>query len=153
MIKKLSLEAIIGLLAGLYSYAAYIKIVDHLIFKTQLSRSPVLASATHFLVWATPMLEILLAILLTAKWTRLIGFYGSIVLLLLFTTYLIGMYFFSPTLPCSCGGFIEKLTFSQHIFLNIFLLALSIGRIWLVKYANNVRDTTNDNTEVQNIAF
>jgi hypothetical protein len=36
------------------------------------------------------------------------------------------MFLLSPYLPCSCGGLIEALSWRQHIFFNLAVMAISL---------------------------
>jgi putative oxidoreductase len=78
------------------------------------------------LAFFVPGLEILITLLLIIPRTRRIGLYISISLLTLFSIYLIYMVSFTPHLPCSCGGVISKLTWRQHIFFNLFFIAITL---------------------------
>jgi hypothetical protein len=91
-----------------------------------MNNQPLPNSWTPFLVWAIPLLEIAISIALLFEYTRLLGLYASLALMILFTVYtgIILLHFF-PYIPCSCGGVIQKLTWSQHLILNLFYIALS----------------------------
>ncbi|MFI8378863.1 MauE/DoxX family redox-associated membrane protein [Leeuwenhoekiella sp. NPDC079379] len=67
----------------------------------------------------------LAALLLVSK-TRRLGLLGSAVLMSVFTVYIAGMMLFIPELPCSCGGIINDLTWSQHLLFNLVFTALAI---------------------------
>ncbi|MGN6801262.1 MAG: MauE/DoxX family redox-associated membrane protein [Ginsengibacter sp.] len=52
----------------------------------------------------------------------------------MFTTYLLYMILTKSTLPCSCGGAIQKLSWRQHIFFNTFFILISIVAIYILNY-------------------
>jgi hypothetical protein len=91
-----------------------------------MDNQPLPNSWTPFLVWAIPCTEIAISVSLVFERTRLLGFYGSLVLMGLFTIYtgIILAHFF-PYIPCSCGGVIKRLTWTQHLALNLFFVAIS----------------------------
>jgi hypothetical protein len=45
--------------------------------------------------------------------------------MVLFTGYIIALLTFSDKLPCSCGGVIELMSWSQHIIFNSLFIALA----------------------------
>lgn len=127
--------AVIGvpafLLFVLFLYAAYAKLSIYSIFVEQLNESPITQDFKDVLAWLVPSLEILLAISLIFKKTRLIGFYGSFFLMLLFTVYVfIIPHFFSGRVPCACGGIISALSWKGHFYFNLtFTLLAGIGLV------------------------
>jgi len=79
---------------------------------------------------------------------RMIGLYASFFMMLSFTLYITLMLLFTKHLPCSCGGVLRKLSWPQHLILNIFFLILAIAGIILQKnkhlkilLSNNLRGT------------
>ncbi|HET6256945.1 MAG TPA: MauE/DoxX family redox-associated membrane protein [Puia sp.] len=125
--KQVLVECACALLIGLFLYASISKFLDFKTFTDQMNNQPLPNSWTPFLVWAIPLLEIAISITLLFEYTRLIGFYASLVLMIVFTIYtgIVLLHFF-PYIPCSCGGVIRNLTWSQHLALNLFYVALSI---------------------------
>jgi putative oxidoreductase len=92
-----------------------------------MNNQPLPDSWTPFLVWTIPCVEIAISVSLVIERTRLLGFYASLVVMGLFTIYtgIILAHFF-PYIPCSCGGVIKRLTWTQHLVLNLFFVGLSI---------------------------
>lgn len=88
-----------------------------------------------FLAHALPVTEIITVILLVIHTTRLWGLYLSLLLMFLFTGYvlaiLLGLF---GRIPCSCGGVIKLLGWKEHLVFNIFFLAISIAAIRLHKH-------------------
>jgi hypothetical protein len=121
------LECISALLILLFLYASVSKFLDFKTFIKEMNNQPLPNSWTPFLVWFIPCSEILLSVALIFERTRLLGLYGSLVLMGLFTIYaiLILAHVF-PYVPCSCGGVIKRLTWQQHLVLNLFFDAISI---------------------------
>ena len=121
------LECISALLILLFLYASVSKFLDFKTFIKEMNNQPLPNSWTPFLVYFIPCSEILLSVALIFERTRLLGLYGSLVLMGLFTIYaiLILVHVFSYV-PCSCGGVIKRLTWRQHLILNLFFVTLSV---------------------------
>ena len=124
--KQVLIECVCALLIILFLYASISKFLDFKTFIDQMNNQPLPNSWTPFLVWAIPLLEIAISIALLFEYTRMLGLYASLALMILFTVYtgIILLHFF-PYIPCSCGGVIQKLTWTQHLILNLFYIALS----------------------------
>ena len=125
--KQVTLECVCALLILLFLYASISKFLDFKTFIDQMNNQPLPNSWTPFLVWSIPLLEIAISITLLFEYTRLLGLYASLVLMVIFTIYtgIVLLHFF-PYIPCSCGGVIRHLTWSQHLFLNLFYVAISV---------------------------
>lgn len=121
--------AVSYLLLFLFVYAAVSKLTAYVVFKEQLSRFPGLYPFAPFLAWGLPSLELTAAALLLFERTRLYGLYVSISLLTLFTLYLAGLLLFAPSLPCSCGGVLEALSWKGHLAFNTLFIILNLAGI------------------------
>ena len=128
--KQVTLECISALLILLFLYASLSKFMDFKTFTGEMNNQPLPDSWTPFLVWFIPCTEVALSIALIFERTRLLGLYGSLVLMGLFTIYtsIILLHFFAYV-PCSCGGIIKRLTWRQHLAFNLFFVALSISGV------------------------
>jgi len=102
---------------------------------------PYIAPYAQWISWGIPFLELVIAGLLLFHGYRLIGLYGSLVLMLLFTGYIIAVLQFSNSIPCSCGGVVSALGWKDHILLNIsFMILALLGILWSKKQ-NNIQAT------------
>jgi uncharacterized membrane protein YphA (DoxX/SURF4 family) len=119
MKKALLIDAISALLLILFLYTGISKLMDYDKFHAVLSSSPLLSPASSILAWLLPLAEIIIALLLFFLRT-------SLFLLLALTGYLIFMIVYSPKLPCSCGGVLNKMGWKQHILFNLFFIALNL---------------------------
>lgn len=121
------------LLILLFLYTGANKFFSFQHFKDQMNNQVFPNSWTPVIVWVLPALEIIIALALMFDKTRLSGLYGSIILMLLFTIYtgLVLLNVFKRV-PCSCGGVIEHLNWSQHLLFNIFFVSVSLAgiRLW-----------------------
>lgn len=100
--------------------------MDYTRFVIQLGQSPMLTRWAVVISWFIPAIELIISILLTFRNTRLIGLHSALSLMAMFTTYIILATRFSDFVPCSCGGVIENLTWSQHLVFNLFFVGLGI---------------------------
>lgn len=117
----------------LFLYTAISKLSDFENFKSVLIMSPLLRPFAGIIAWALPVAEIGIVLLLVFPKTRIKGLYTAFIMLVVFTIYIIYMVTFTPRLPCSCGGVLKSLTWTQHIFFNLFLLLLTGTAIVLTK--------------------
>jgi len=128
---KTAIEFICFLLILLFVYAAFSKLFNYSEFKIQLLQSPVVKNFAGVTAWLLPAIELCVASALTVRATRLFGLYGSLILMSAFTMYIVLMLIEEKHLPCSCGGVIRQLSWKQHIWFNLFFLALSATGIVL----------------------
>jgi putative oxidoreductase len=125
--RQVVIECIAALLILLFLYASVSKFLDFKRFVDEMNNQPLPNSWTPFLVWGIPCLEIAISAALIFEYTRMLALYASLVLMTLFTIYAIMILtHFFPYVPCSCGGVIRKLTWPQHLALNLIYVALSV---------------------------
>lgn len=120
-------EIVAGLFILLFIYTGISKLKDHYSFETVLSRSPLIGSKAVFLSWSLPIIEILVAAMLIVPGLRKYGLISSIALMSLFTGYIAYMIYYTPNLPCSCGGVLKQMTWAQHLNFNISFTLLAIA--------------------------
>ncbi len=109
----------------LFVYAALSKVLDFEAFRLQLAQSPLLGAYAGIIALVVPGLEVLIAILLTVSRFRVLGLYASFTLMVMFTAYIYIILNFSDFIPCSCGGVLEKLSWTQHLIFNIVFIILA----------------------------
>lgn len=126
--RKVLSTTIICLLIILFIYASISKFITFESFQVQLAQSPLLTAYAAFVSYGILVLEIGVAILLISNYTRLIGLYASLALMTAFTIYIYLILNFSESIPCSCGGILEKLGWKEHLWFNIgFVVLILIG--------------------------
>lgn len=125
------LEIIAFLFIVLFLYTGISKLLDYTVFREQIAMSSFLTPVSSEIAWGLPIIEILVALLLFIPGLRLVGFYASLALMVLFTGYIILIPNFNDKLPCSCGGIIQLLSWKNHLFLNIGLLVLAFVGLYL----------------------
>jgi hypothetical protein len=124
--KSAIIEVIASLLIILFVYAALSKLLDYKTFRLQLGRSPYLTAIADLIAWIIPISELLSALSLAFKRTRLIGLYASLFLMILFSGYIYIMLHYSYYLPCSCGGILSNMSWTQHLIFNLFFTIISL---------------------------
>lgn len=109
----------------LFVYAALNKLISFNYYLYDLKRSPLLQEYAVPVAVAVPTVEILVAGLLLPDKTRGYGLAGSVLLMVVFTLYVIYVLIFTDERPCTCGGLIRELSWSQHLVFNICFLGLA----------------------------
>src|SRR5690606_12650117 len=118
----------------LFVYAAVSKLVDYGNFRVQLGQSPLLTAYAHVVAWAVPAIELIIAVGLVSPKLRLRGLYASFALMVMFTAYIVIILNFTEFIPCSCGGVLENLGWTEHLIFNIvFILLAAVGILLLQK--------------------
>ncbi|HEY9258034.1 MauE/DoxX family redox-associated membrane protein [Chitinophaga sp.] len=130
--KKISIiyEVVVLLFILMFLYAAFNKIFSFEVYKLQLDTQPFDDKFTSLLAVAIPSAEILVSLLLIIPKTKTLGLYLATFLMVVFTGYiiLIKVNYFGMT-PCGCGGVITHLTWTQHLWFNLFFLVGGISAI------------------------
>lgn len=133
--KHLIVDLVIYLLIILFVYAAVSKLSDYPKFQVQLGQSPLLTAYAGTVSWMVPVSELVIALLLVLLPSKRVPLYASFGIMALFTVYIVAIRWFSDYIPCSCGGILEKMSWTQHLVFNlIFLLLAGIG-VWLYEPA------------------
>ena len=113
----------------LFVYAASSKLLDYQKFLVELGKSPLLSAFSRPVSWLLPGVEIAICILLTFKRVQLLALYACFCLMVIFSAYIITILNFSEYIPCSCGGILENMNWTQHFWFNILFVALSAWAI------------------------
>lgn len=129
MKKTTILEIITVLYIILFLYTGISKVMDYAVFKEQIATSPLLAPVSRLIAIAVPAVEFLITLMLIVPRWKLKGLYASLGLMTAFTGYIIAVLLLNKEIPCSCGGVIELMTWSQHIIFNSTFIALAIAAI------------------------
>ncbi|MCD0472526.1 MauE/DoxX family redox-associated membrane protein [Flavobacterium sp. JAS] len=134
--KSIITELICLLYILLFVYAAMSKLLDFENFQTQLGQSPILSLYADFFSISVIVLELVMATLISIPRLRYLGLWGALVLMSMFTAYIVIILNFSSFVPCSCGGILEKLGWRAHLIFNLGFIFLAIAAIKL-KTKNN----------------
>jgi hypothetical protein len=77
--------------------------------------------------WTVPLTELAIVLLLFFSKTRRAGLFASVLLLTVFTTFLLAMLLFGKEIPCGCGGVIAHLGWWEHVAFNLGLMMLGLA--------------------------
>jgi hypothetical protein len=136
--KELVFDIISYLLILLFSYTAIGKLSDYRTFAVQLSQSPITTAYAGIISWALPAGELLTAIALILPRTRLLGFFASLFLMSLFTSYVYVILQYSFYIPCNCSGLLESMGWETHFWFNISFVVMIVAGI-LLEGTNRIR--------------
>lgn len=135
--RKLTINISSLLFIVLFVYAAVSKLLDFETFTVQLAQSPLLSAYAGIIAWLVPGLEIAISILLLFQRFRTHALYFAFTLMVMFTAYIYIILNFSDFVPCSCGGVLEKLNWTQHLIFNLAFILLAGTAIFLSALGNN----------------
>lgn len=134
------IPVIIGFLfVLLFSYAGGIKLIEFEKFQLELAQSPLLSAYAGSISYLIITFEFIIVLLLCIPRTRLTGLYMSLGLMAGFTIYIYLTLNFSDFIPCSCGGIIEMLGWTEHLIFNIVWVAFAVTGILFYEKRKNVR--------------
>jgi len=132
MRKQIVIEILASLSVFLFLYASGSKWIAFKTFVDDMNNQPFSNQFTPWLVWAIPLTEVSIVLLLAFEKTRLIGFGISLALMLVFTSYSVAVLLHAfKFVPCSCGGIIKNLTWPQNLLLNLLFVVVSVAGILL----------------------
>ncbi|WP_207513523.1 MauE/DoxX family redox-associated membrane protein [Longitalea luteola] len=129
--RHLWIQIIASLLLLLFSYTGVNKVTEYAKFKDQLGKSPFLEQHAATIAWFIPATECVIVLLLLFKMTRLAGLFASFALMLAFTIYIYMMLHYSYYVPCSCGGVLAMMSWTQHFWFNVVFTLLAFSGILL----------------------
>jgi len=109
----------------LFIYAAVSKMSDWEAFQMQLGESPVLPPFPRSIGIGLLVAEFAVAGMLCYERFERRGLLFSMVLMILFSIYIVVILNFSPYVPCSCGGILSELSWKNHLIFNIGCVALA----------------------------
>jgi hypothetical protein len=143
MIRKAILETTSISLIILFTYASVSKIIDVEKFQIQIGQSPLLTEYATQIAWLIPILELIIVCLLSFRKLRLSGLIASFSIMTMFTVYIIAILNYAENVPCSCGGILQKMGWTEHLIFNVTFTILSAIGIFL-QYTENQEYTTED---------
>lgn len=122
---RILLKTISILFIVLFVYAAISKLLDFESFSLQLAQSPLLSAFAGVIAWLVPGGELVIALLLLIPRFRTFGLYAFFTLMVMFTAYIYIILNYSDFVPCSCGGVLEDLSWTQHLIFNLIFILLA----------------------------
>ncbi len=129
------IQGITAILIFLWIYAALSKLLNYEQSRMQMMNQVFTAAISRILLWAVPFAELLIVGFLLFSGSRKIGLLLSVILLFLFSGYvLLVMLNVFGRIPCSCGGIISKLSWGQHLVFNMVFLGIALlGLVFQIK--------------------
>lgn len=121
---KILIESITAFTTLVFGYTGADKLANLSQFRMSVAKSPYLYPFSGIIVWVIPCLELLIAVGLVLKISRLLALHSAFFLMSLFSWYVYVMLRYSYYLPCSCGGIIAKMSWKEHLVFNIVLTVL-----------------------------
>jgi putative oxidoreductase len=135
MKKTIAIEIVSYLFTLLFVYTGLMKLIDHYPFYGALTKSHLLYHYAQLLEWLIPAIELGIALSLMVTKTRRFALYCSLCLMSMFTIY-VGYTVFFMTVrerPCTCGGIIQEMNWTEHFYFNIFFTLLALVGVLLHK--------------------
>jgi len=129
----------IGAIGFLFAATGMDKMLNRSLFEFQLSLAPlqIVRNAAPVLSWTLPVAHLLLVAFLFIERLRVAGLYLIILLIACYSLYIGGLLLSSAPLPCSCAGIKSGISWSAQFKVNIALLAILAGVIYLEKTKDN----------------
>lgn len=115
----------------LFVYTAVSKLLKFGDFQTELGQSPLLGAFAVPVSYSVILIELFISVLLVFERSRKTGLYMAFTLMVMFTAYIIIILNFTSFTPCSCGGVIESMNWTQHLIFNIGFIILAAFAILL----------------------
>ena len=140
-IKNVFQQLSISFFILLFVYAAVSKLVDFENFQVQIAQSPLLSAFATFIAYAVVIGELIIALMLCFKKSKTLGLYLFLGFMTAFTVYIYLILNYSPFVPCSCGGGLEKMGWWEHLWFNGVVCLMTIAFIFLSNNSNFCLDT------------
>lgn len=117
----------------LFAFSSYEKLMDIDRFERDLSKISLIGAFAPVVSWIVPLIELGIVVLLIIPSTLKVGLYAFTCTMGMFTAYIAAMMVWEDNLPCSCNILLKKLSWSQHIWFNLGVIAFSMLALWLYK--------------------
>lgn len=129
MRKQLFSDLIALIFIILFVYAGWIKLLDHRMFRNQLTAFDYINSFAGFLAWAVPLIHLGLAFLFIWPSMRLWALGGTFILLLTYSAYIILILYRGVNVPCACSGLFKFTSWAGQLVMNSAFLAMAAAGI------------------------
>lgn len=115
-----------ALMVFLLGYTSLIKLLSTDYFQNTMAQNSLLAPHSDWLAWVIPLTELAIVILLVIPRTRRSGLLACTLIMFLFTGYVGYMLLMKSSLPCTCGGVLQSMSWKQHFHFNLLFTLLSL---------------------------
>lgn len=124
-IKNIISEIVVFILILTWVYTFASKVFDFETFERQI-RGAYLLSAFGKLPYILQMIHLGIVLMLLNKNWRKLGLAASMVVLVLYTGYLIYVLKLAPSIPCSCIALFNWMNWNDQLYFNLIILAVNI---------------------------
>jgi uncharacterized membrane protein YphA (DoxX/SURF4 family) len=139
--KKQTIVELISLFyVCLFLYTGVSKLMEIDLMQEQLLDIPLFSPIASIAAIGVPIVELVIAFLLFLPQTRILGLWGSLAMMSVFTFYIVYILNYNDDLPCTCGGIIQKLSWPQHLVFNLVSVGLIFGAITLNRKTFSLRN-------------
>ena len=125
-ILSISKQVVIYFFIILFVYAAVSKLTDFENFQVQIAQSPLLSAFATPIAYGVVLGELAIALMLCFTKSRTLGLYLFLGFMTAFTVYIFLILNYSPFVPCSCGGVLEKMGWWEHLWFNGVVCILTV---------------------------
>lgn len=125
LLKRGCFNTVCSMFVFLFVYAAMSKFREFEKFHNQIQQSPLLAAHSELFSHGVLLLELIIACLLLNDKLKSYALLGSFSLMVIFSAYIIAITKYSEFVPCSCGGILEKMSWNQHLYFNVFFVIIA----------------------------
>jgi uncharacterized membrane protein YphA (DoxX/SURF4 family) len=116
--RKTLTEIFVFLYVCLFLYTGIGKLLNYEMSREQMAVMPLVGGISGFVTWFLPVFEIILSIMIFIPMTRKVGMTLGTLLMAAFTIYVAYIMKYNSHLPCTCGGFLQELSWPQHLAFN-----------------------------------
>ena len=116
----------------LFVYAAISKLIEYDIFVSQIGQSPMLSDYATVFAWMVPLSELIIVAMIASQRFKQIGLYAAFGLMVMFTAYIAIILQYEHDIPCSCGGILDQMGWTEHLVFNIAFVVL--GAVGVIFY-------------------
>ncbi|MCK7559346.1 hypothetical protein MKQ70_32025 [Chitinophaga sedimenti] len=113
------------------------KLADHTRFANTIAYQKNIATFSEIIAWAIPLIELAIALLLFIPRFRRVGLLAGGALMSFFTIYVGVSLLSGEELPCSCGGVISQMNWTEHFFFNLFFSVSAILSWFMLRNVNH----------------
>jgi uncharacterized membrane protein YphA (DoxX/SURF4 family) len=142
-------ELIIYLLALLFLYTAFSKLVDMRHFVRAIHNQPFPRIVDPILIVGVPIIEIIAGIALLRMKSRTFGLYLSMILMLAFSIYVgLAVFHVFNRVPCGCAGVFQAMSWPTHLIFNLMYLGLAIAGLIIESKEGNTLNSVLKKTPI-----
>jgi hypothetical protein len=117
--RKFFPESISSFFILLFVYTAITKIVNFYSLSYVVSKTPFFGHWSNLIAGGIPVTELVVSTMLFFPRWRTAGLLGALMIMSMFTFYILYMMAFARELPCACGGVISAMGWKWHLVFNV----------------------------------